>query len=162
VIVAPPVLGGWNSKADRRYTLGAEEKVMLLEPFRWSYAQAIDSTLSRVPDELAPGSSRETHAGVVELVTGHGDEGGVVDEPLIPSSTLKPWRTGAVCDGTCGCGRLGTVEVSVTDARPTIGQVGPPLALTQSPASCGRPPRTAVFVDDRSADATRITTERGG
>jgi carboxylate-amine ligase len=78
---ASPSWAAWNRKADRPYTLGAEEEVMLLEPFRWSLAQASDSVLARVSGELAAHTSPETHAGVIELVTGiHPDAGGVLDE----------------------------------------------------------------------------------
>lgn len=54
---------------------------MLLDPLRWSLAQASDRVLGRVSDELWEHTSPETHAGVVELATGvHRDTGGVTTE----------------------------------------------------------------------------------
>ncbi len=46
---------------------------MLLDPVRWSLAQSSDHVLSQLSDELAARTSPETHAAVVEIVTGvHG------------------------------------------------------------------------------------------
>jgi glutamate---cysteine ligase / carboxylate-amine ligase len=71
----------WNEKLDRRYTLGVEEEVMLLEPADWSLAQSSDDVLPRLSDELSPHTSPETHAAVIELATGiHPDVDGVVAE----------------------------------------------------------------------------------
>ena len=43
---------------------------MLLEPSDWSPAQSSDEVLARLSDELAPHTSPETHAAVVQLATG--------------------------------------------------------------------------------------------
>jgi carboxylate-amine ligase len=54
---------------------------MLLEPDRWSLAQASDEVLAGLSDELSPHTSPETHASVVELATGiHTDVDGALAE----------------------------------------------------------------------------------
>ena len=54
---------------------------MLLEPSDWSPAQSSDEVLARLSDELAPHTSPETHAAVVELATGmHPNVSGAVAE----------------------------------------------------------------------------------
>jgi carboxylate-amine ligase len=76
-----PTWARWNDKVQQRYTLGAEEEVMLLRPADWSLAEASDTVLGRLPDELSGHVAPETHAGVVELVTGvHSNVGGVMTE----------------------------------------------------------------------------------
>jgi carboxylate-amine ligase len=76
-----PLWACWNGERGRRYTLGVEDEVMLVEPSRWSLAQSSDQVLARLSDELSPHASPETHAAVVELTTGtHPDVGGVIAE----------------------------------------------------------------------------------
>ena len=76
-----PAWARWNGTLDHRYTIGAEEEVMLLDPLRWSLAQASDSVLASLSDRLRRRTSAETHAGVVEVVTGvHDEVGGVTGE----------------------------------------------------------------------------------
>jgi carboxylate-amine ligase len=71
----------WREHADRRFTLGVEEEVMLLEPAGWSLAQSSDDVLASLSDELSAQTSPETHAAVVELKSGvHADVDGVVRE----------------------------------------------------------------------------------
>jgi carboxylate-amine ligase len=71
----------WNDERDQRYTLGVEEEVMLLDAGRWSLAHSSDEVLAELSDELAPHTSPETHAAVVELITGiHPDVEGSVAE----------------------------------------------------------------------------------
>ncbi len=65
-----PSWARWNSTLDQRYTLGVEEEVMLLDPAAWSLAQCSDEVLPRLSDGLAPHTSPETHAAVLELATG--------------------------------------------------------------------------------------------
>jgi carboxylate-amine ligase len=78
---AYPLWAHWNGGAGRRYTLGVEEEVMLLDPRSWSLAQSSDEVLAGLSDELAPHTAPETHAAVVELVTGvHSHVDGVVRE----------------------------------------------------------------------------------
>jgi glutamate---cysteine ligase / carboxylate-amine ligase len=60
----------WSaSAAERPWTIGIEEEVMLLEPCTWSLANRIDDVLAALPPEVASRASAETHACVVELRT---------------------------------------------------------------------------------------------
>jgi glutamate---cysteine ligase / carboxylate-amine ligase len=71
----------WSRGVDRRFTLGAEEELMLLEPRDWSLAQSSDFVLARLSDDLSAQTSPETHAAVLEVATGiHADVGGAVVE----------------------------------------------------------------------------------
>ena len=81
VSAGAPVWARWNTERRRRYTLGVEEEVMLLDPSDWSLAQSSDEVLARISDELAVHVAPETHAAVVELATGvHVDVAGAVAE----------------------------------------------------------------------------------
>ncbi len=54
---------------------------MLLDPVRWALVPCSDAVISRLSDELSPHASPETHASVVELVTGiHRDVDGATAE----------------------------------------------------------------------------------
>ncbi len=76
-----PEWARWNEELDQRYTLGVEEEFMLLDPVRGSLAQSSDHVLERLSADLAPHTSPETHAAVVEVVTGvHGDVAGALTE----------------------------------------------------------------------------------
>ncbi len=78
---AAPLWARWNGELDQRYTLGVEEELMLLEPGSWSLAESSDEVLARLPDDLALHTSTETHAAVLELITGvHPDVNGVMGE----------------------------------------------------------------------------------
>ena len=71
----------WNDELGLRYTLGVEEEVMLLQPSDWSLAQSSDQVLGQLSDDLSARTFPETHAAVIELVTGiHPDVDGVVAE----------------------------------------------------------------------------------
>ena len=71
----------WNCDAARRYTIGIEEEVMLLDPVDHSLLQCSESVLPRLSDGLAAHASPETHASVIELATGvHDEVGGAVAE----------------------------------------------------------------------------------
>ena len=71
----------WNDELGLRYTLGAEEEVMLLQPSDWSLAQLSDQVLGQLSDDLSARTFPGTHAAVIELVTGiHPDVDGVVAE----------------------------------------------------------------------------------
>jgi carboxylate-amine ligase len=91
----PPLAGAlpdwacWNDTLDHRYTIGVEEEIMLLDPLRWSLAQASDIVLARVSEALRRRTAAETHAGVVEVMTGvHDDVFGVTGELLALRSQL--------------------------------------------------------------------------
>ena len=73
--------GRWNGRTTARYTLGVEEELMLLHPGDWSLAQSGDRVLAGLSGELRPHTAPETHAGVIELVTGvHSHVQGLVEE----------------------------------------------------------------------------------
>jgi carboxylate-amine ligase len=60
----------WNAaSAERPWTVGVEEEVMLLDARTRSIANRIDDVLAAVPAEMAAHASAETHACVVELKT---------------------------------------------------------------------------------------------
>jgi glutamate---cysteine ligase / carboxylate-amine ligase len=94
---ALPLWARWNDELDRRYTLGIEEEIMLLDPTDWSLSQSSDQVLAALSDELGAHTSPETHASVVELITGIQTEvAGVVAE-------LASLRTGLARElGTMG------------------------------------------------------------
>jgi carboxylate-amine ligase len=78
---AQPLWSRWNSEICHGYTVGIEEEVMLLEPDRWSLAQSSDEVLAALSNELAPHTSPDTHAAVIELATGvHREVNGAVAE----------------------------------------------------------------------------------
>jgi len=63
--------GSWAQWAPTApFTLGVEEEVMLLDPWTWGLAQAIEEVLPRLPGALAARVTAETHAGAAELATG--------------------------------------------------------------------------------------------
>jgi carboxylate-amine ligase len=63
------------------FTLGVEEEVMLLDPWTWALAQAIDEVLPRLPGSVARRVTAETHAAAAELATGvHRSVAGAVAE----------------------------------------------------------------------------------
>ena len=78
---AYPTWAVWNEELGERYTLGVEEEVMLLDPATWSLAQASDDVLAQLSHKLSRHISPETHAAVVEVVTGvHSGVDGAVAE----------------------------------------------------------------------------------
>jgi glutamate---cysteine ligase / carboxylate-amine ligase len=78
---ALPDWAEWRGDPSRRYTLGAEDEVMLLDPADWSLAQASDRVIETLSRDLVTCCSPETHAAVLELITGvHHDVAGVVAE----------------------------------------------------------------------------------
>jgi carboxylate-amine ligase len=72
----------WNAgAAERPWTVGIEEEVLLLDPRGWRPANRIDDVLAALPGDLVPHTSAETHACVVEVRTGpHATVQGAVDE----------------------------------------------------------------------------------
>ncbi len=60
----------WNpAAAERPWTVGVEEEVMLLDPGDWGISNRVDEVLAAVPPHLAPRTSADVHACVVELKT---------------------------------------------------------------------------------------------
>jgi carboxylate-amine ligase len=60
----------WQGHDDRRYTVGAEEEVMLLKADSRVLAQSSDEVLARLPQSLSTRTAPETHASVIECRTG--------------------------------------------------------------------------------------------
>jgi glutamate---cysteine ligase / carboxylate-amine ligase len=77
---AAPAWAQWNVSG-RRYTIGVEEEVLLLDRAGFSLAQRSEDTLERLSEGLSAHTSLETHAAVIELFTGvHEDVAGAVAE----------------------------------------------------------------------------------
>lgn len=55
--------------AERPWTVGIEEEVMLLEPRGWTLANEIEAVLETLPAGMAGRASAETHACAIELAT---------------------------------------------------------------------------------------------
>jgi len=76
-----PFWARWNSTVERRYTVGVEEELMLLQRSDHSLAQSSDEILARLSGDLRACTSPETHASVIELATGiHLDVAGAATE----------------------------------------------------------------------------------
>jgi carboxylate-amine ligase len=76
-----PQWARWNDRLERRYTLGVEEEVLLLNRSDHSLAESSEAVLGRLSDDLCAHTFPETHAAVVELATGvHHDVAGAVAE----------------------------------------------------------------------------------
>jgi len=60
----------WEPGRGRRFTLGLEEEVMLLDPLDLGLSYRGDAVLERLPPSLRQHMSPETHAAVVEVATG--------------------------------------------------------------------------------------------
>src|SRR5215218_270580 len=69
-----PAWAHWNPvAAERPWTVGVEDEVMLLDAETWSPANRIHEVLDALPASVAPHAAAETHACVVELKgTPHG------------------------------------------------------------------------------------------
>ena len=66
-----PAWARWSSAgAERPWTVGLEEEVVLLDPRDWSVANRIDDVLDALPSAIVAHASAETHACVLELNTG--------------------------------------------------------------------------------------------
>jgi gamma-glutamyl:cysteine ligase YbdK (ATP-grasp superfamily) len=125
-----PLWAKWNSRVKQRYTIGVEEELMLLggasahEP-----SPSSDAVLSRLSGELFACVSPETHASVIELVTGiHRCVTQAMAELAALRSQLarelSELGLHAACAGTyplvrrddirtSGAGRYGTISASV-------------------------------------------------
>jgi glutamate---cysteine ligase / carboxylate-amine ligase len=76
-----PQWARWNRGGERRYTLGVEEEVMLLNQADHALADSSEAVLLRLPEELRSHTFPETHAAIIELATGiHHDVAGAVAE----------------------------------------------------------------------------------
>lgn len=71
----------WKNTDGRRFTLGVEEEVMLLEGSDLSLAYSSDNVIAHLSDELVAHTAQETNSAVIELATGiHDDVAGAVRE----------------------------------------------------------------------------------
>jgi carboxylate-amine ligase len=79
-MTALPRWAAWNSAgAERPWTVGIEEEVMLLQPPAWALANRIDDVLDELPANVRTRATAETHACVVELASiPHATVGGAV------------------------------------------------------------------------------------
>jgi carboxylate-amine ligase len=104
---ALPEWAEWNPAATA-YTLGVEEEVMLLDPWRWSLAQRIEDALDGLPASLGGFISAETHQAAIELATDpHVTVAGAVDQ-------LRALR-GQLSDGLAALG----IAVAAAGTHPT-------------------------------------------
>ena len=62
---------GWAdwTEAERPFTIGIEEEVMLLDPGDWSLDQRFDELRQRLSPELAKQLTTETHGATIEFAT---------------------------------------------------------------------------------------------
>jgi carboxylate-amine ligase len=76
-----PAWARWNGVRGKRYTVGAEEELMLLDAGGVSLAQSGDAVLRGLSGALAAHTAPETHASVLELVSSvHADAPGAIAE----------------------------------------------------------------------------------
>jgi glutamate---cysteine ligase / carboxylate-amine ligase len=76
-----PSWARWNESHSRRYTIGVEEELMLVQIADRSLAQCSDAVVARLSGRLARHASPETHAAALELRTAiHIDVGGACAE----------------------------------------------------------------------------------
>jgi glutamate---cysteine ligase / carboxylate-amine ligase len=138
---ALPEWSRWNGARERRYTVGAEEELMLLERDGSSLAQESERVLARLPAGLAEHVLPETHAAVVELATGvHGDVAGTVAElaglRARLARELRAMELGAACAGTFPLASAQATRISrleryrvIADSMRTLARREPTLAL---------------------------------
>ena len=70
IVEVRPAWARWTADLDRRYTIGVEEELMLLRSPDDRLAESSDMVLARLSHDLAEHTFQETHASVLELVTG--------------------------------------------------------------------------------------------
>jgi carboxylate-amine ligase len=76
-----PAWARWSDALSERYTVGAEEELMLLDAGGVSLAQSGDAVLRGLSGALAAHTAPETHASVLELVSSiHTDASGAIAE----------------------------------------------------------------------------------
>jgi glutamate---cysteine ligase / carboxylate-amine ligase len=76
-----PEWARWNGSLERRYTLGVEEEIMLLNRSDHSLSESSEAALEDLSEDLRAHTFLETHAAVIELATGiHLDVAGAVAE----------------------------------------------------------------------------------
>jgi carboxylate-amine ligase len=138
---ASPQWARWNDARGRRYTVGAEEELMLLEGADRSLAQTSERVLARLPAGLAEHVQPETHAAIVELATGiHDDVAGAAAELASLRSRLAreldAMGLGAACAGTYPLASTQATRISqvdryrvIADSMRSLARREPTLAL---------------------------------
>ena len=98
-----PGFAAWSrwseAAAERPWTVGVEEELMLLDPGDWSLANRVEDVLDALPAEVAAHAAPETHACVLELRTA---PHGTVAEAAAQLGGLRP-RSTARCARSSGC-----------------------------------------------------------
>jgi glutamate---cysteine ligase / carboxylate-amine ligase len=86
-----PAWADWNpAAAERPWTVGVEEEIMLLRPPRWAPANRIGAVLASLDAGLRECTAAETHACVVELRTEpHATVGAMAGELLVLRAALR-------------------------------------------------------------------------
>ena len=136
-----PAWARWNCVPERRYTVGVEEEVMLLDPSDQSLTQSGERVLGRLSNELSAHTSPETHAAVIELNTGiHADVAGAVAElTALRAELARELRTMGLAVASAGTYPLassGETRVSgaaryraVVDSMRALARREPTMAL---------------------------------
>ena len=121
-----PLWARWKGGLEQRYTLGAEEEVMLLRPGDWSLAEVSETVLAEIPNDLSEHVAPETHAGVLELVTGvHTDVRGVMAElNRLRDRFAHELETMGLCAATAGTHPLATPADGQVSGSPRYRHVG--------------------------------------
>jgi carboxylate-amine ligase len=85
-----PAWAHWSqAAAERPWTVGIEEEVMLLDGVTWSVANRFDDVLTALPIDIAARVAGETHACVLELQTSpHATVAGAAGELSLMRETL--------------------------------------------------------------------------
>jgi len=117
----------WNRGLGVRYTIGVEEEVMLLDDGDGSLAERSDGVLAELSDQLAGHVSPETHAAVVELVTGvHATVAGASGELAALRERLllelRPLGVVAAGAGMHPSGRSGATRVSAGERYRVVAE----------------------------------------
>ena len=116
----------WNDRVKQRYTIGVEEELMLLgKAPAHAAAPSSDAVLPRLSGELSARISPETHASVIELVTGihNGVAGATAELAALRSQLareLSELGLHAACAGTYPLARRDDIRTSGTGRYDTI------------------------------------------
>jgi carboxylate-amine ligase len=117
----------WNGAPNRRYTVGVEEEVLLLDPADHALSQSSDAVLASLSDELRDHTAAETHAGVIELVTGvHATASDAVGELAALrrrlAAELRPAGLVAACAGTHPLAATRPTRVADTERHRVVAE----------------------------------------
>jgi gamma-glutamyl:cysteine ligase YbdK (ATP-grasp superfamily) len=114
-----PAWAQWSARgAERPWTIGVEEEVLLLDRDRWGVANRAGEVVAQLPPELAGSVGLETHACVLELRTGPHASVATAGAELARLrrrvAALLGWRLGlaAAAAGTHPLATRAEVEVS--------------------------------------------------